>query len=98
MSAISKIPKLYITIFILLNILDCVTTYIGLKMGLLEANFMLSKLFSVNIFLGLAVKMGLSIVAILLLTMIKKLKLLKIINLVFVGVIVWNLATVLILK
>ena len=41
-------------IFILLNLFDAVTTYIGITTGKCdEANLILSKLFEMNIFLGL---------------------------------------------
>lgn len=91
----SEVKKL-IPIFILLNILDCITTYIGLQTGLIEANFLLSGLFTINVFLGLGAKMGLSIATILLLVALKKLKLLKVINIALGVVVLWNLSMILI--
>ena len=78
-------------IFILLNLLDSIITYIGITTGVCaEANILLASLFNQNIFLGLGVKMLLALgIAIL----IKKWKpnLFKILNIAFVVIVVWNL-------
>lgn len=82
--------------FLLLNILDCITTYIGLQSGLMEANFLLSGLFNLNIFLGLGAKMAVSGIVAFLLAKFNKLRLLKIINVAFAIIVIWNLSLILI--
>ena len=43
--------------FILLNLIDAITTYIGLTTGKYdEANLILNNLFEINIYLGLGIK------------------------------------------
>ena len=78
-------------IFLLLNLLDSIITYIGITTGVCEeANILLASLFNQNIFLGLGVKMLLALgIAII----IKKWKpnLFKILNIAFVVIVVWNL-------
>lgn len=83
-------------LFILLNLLDCISTYFGLKLGLSEGNFLLGKLFSQNIWLGLAVKMFLSLVVLAVLYFIDKLYLLKIINYVLGVIVALNIIYVII--
>ena len=77
-------------IFILLNLLDSLLTYLGITLGKCEeANILLANLFSKNIFLGLGVKMLLALgIAIL----IKKWKpnLFKILNFIFILIVIWN--------
>lgn len=53
--------------FLLLNLIDAVTTYIGLTTGKCdEANLILNNLFEINIYLGLGIKIILAcIIAIL---------------------------------
>lgn len=84
-------------IFILLNLLDALLTYLGITSGKCEeANILLANLFSKNIFLGLGVKMLLALgIAIL----IKKWKpnLFKILNIAFIVIVVWNILLNLIL-
>ena len=78
-------------IFILLNLLDSIITYIGITTGVCEeANLLLASLFKQNIFLGLGVKM---LLAIILALVIRKWKpnLFKILNIAFVVIVVWNL-------
>ena len=78
-------------IFILLNILDCLLTYIGITTNkATELNLLLSKFFEKNIFLGLGIKM---LLAIILALVIRKWKpnLFKILNIAFVVIVVWNL-------
>lgn len=82
-------------LFILLNFIDAITTYIGLTTGKCEeANLILSKLFEINIYLGLSIKMTL---AILIAYFIKKYKpkLFKILNVIFTVIIFWNLILIL---
>lgn len=78
-------------IFILLNLLDCILTYIGITTNkATELNLLLGKLFEINIFLGLGVKILLALgIAIL----IKKWKpkLFLILNIAFAIIVVWNL-------
>ena len=77
--------------FILLNLFDAITTYIGLTTGKCdEANLILNNLFEVSIYLGLSVKM---ILAVLIAVLIKKYKpkLFKILNAIFIVIIFWNL-------
>ena len=77
-------------IFLLLNLLDSIITYIGITTGVCEeANILLASLFNQNIFLGLGVKMLLALgIAIL----IKKWKpnLFKILNVIFIVIVLWN--------
>lgn len=77
-------------IFILLNLLDSIITYIGITIGVCEeANILLASLYNQNIFLGLGVKMLLALgIAII----IKKWKpnLFKILNLIFILIVIWN--------
>lgn len=84
--------KKLIIIFIILNLLDCITTFIGLKMGLMEANLFLGFFMKHSIILGLAVKMALAGGVVLLLHLIKKMKLLKIVNIAFTVIVCWNVA------
>ena len=78
-------------LFLILNILDCVTTYIGIQSGLSEGNILLSFLFNYNIYLGLIVKMLLAGGVVLLLHLLKKQHLYKIINIAFAAIVVWNI-------
>lgn len=91
-------PKL---MFIILNILDCVTTEIGLRSGLYEANSFMRALFSIDYGLGYFVKMLLALVVVIVLTLWQKEHLFKILNIAFTVVvisnIVWTLIAVLIL-
>ena len=78
-------------IFILLNLLDSLLTYLGITSGKCEeGNILLHKLFEKNIFLGLGIKM---LLAIILALVIRKWKpnLFKILNIAFVVIVVWNL-------
>lgn len=76
--------------FLILNILDCVTTYIGIKSGLSEGNILLSFLFNYNIYLGLIVKMILAGGVVLLLHLLKKQHLYKVLNIAFSAIVIWN--------
>ena len=84
-------------IFLLLNLLDSIITYIGITTGVCEeANILLASLFNQNIFLGLGVKMLLALgIAIL----IKKWKpnLFKILNSIFILIVIWNFVLVIVL-
>ena len=78
-------------IFILLNLLDSLLTYLGITLGKCEeGNILFHKLFEENIFLGLGIKM---LLAIILALVIRKWKpnLFKILNIAFIVIIVWNL-------
>ena len=78
-------------IFILLNLLDSLLTYLGITSGKCEeGNILLQKLFERNIFLGLGIKM---LLAVILALVIRKWKpnLFKILNIAFVVIVVWNL-------
>ena len=78
-------------IFILLNLLDSLLTYLGITSGKCEeGNILFQKFFEINIFLGLGVKM---LLAIILALVIRKWKpnLFKILNIAFVVIVVWNL-------
>ena len=77
-------------IFLILNILDCITTFIGIKCGLSEGNFLLSFLFNYNLFLGLCVKMILAGGVVLLLHLLKKQHLYKALNIAFAAIVIWN--------
>ena len=86
--------KKTVILFIVLNLLDCVTTYIGIQSGLSEGNILLSFLFDYNLFLGLIVKMILAGGVVLLLGLFKKIKLLKIINIAFIIIVCWNIVMI----
>ena len=78
-------------LFILLNLLDALLTYLGIALGKCEeGNILFQKFFEKNIFLGLGVKM---LLAIILALVIRKWKpnLFKILNIAFVVIVVWNL-------
>ena len=79
-----------VILFIILNILDCATTYAALEFGLLEGNPIMSKLFDINIFFGFAVKMLVILLAGLYCVIAKKPKLLKLLNLIVGGVVIYN--------
>lgn len=83
-------------IFFILNLLDCISTFIGIKLGLSEGNFLLGKLFDINIWLGLAVKMLLCIVIVVVLYFIDKLHLLLIINWAFLAIVLWNVGCIIV--
>lgn len=76
--------------FLILNLLDCVTTYIGIQIGLSEGNFLLNFLFNYNIYLGLSVKMTLAGGVMLLLHLLKKQYLYKALNIAFSVIVIWN--------
>ena len=78
-------------LFIILNLLDSLLTYLGITLGKCEeGNILFHKLFEKNIFLGLGIKM---LLAIILALVIRKWKpnLFKILNIAFIVIIVWNL-------
>lgn len=78
-------------IFIFLNLLDAIITYIGLVTGKCdEANLIFNNLFEINIYLGLSIKMILAVLIAVLLTKYKP-KLFKILNIIFTIIVVWNL-------
>ena len=80
--------------FILLNLLDAITTYIGITTGKCdEANLMLNNLFEINIYLGLGIKMMLVILIAILVNKYKP-KLFKILNPIFTVIILWNLTLI----
>ena len=91
-------PKL---MFIILNILDCVTTEIGLRVGLYEANSFMRSLFSIDHGLGYFIKMMLALTVVIVLTLWHKEHLFKILNIGFsivvISNIIWILVAVLIL-
>lgn len=78
-------------LFLILNILDCVTTYIGVTQGLSEGNILLSWLFEINIYLGLTIKM---ILAIIIALLINK-KYFKPLNIIFSVIVIWNILMIL---
>lgn len=86
--------KKSVILFIILNILDCITTYIGIKCGLLEGNILLRYFFDFNIYFGLLIKMLLAGGIVLLLGLFKKIKLLKIINIAFIIIVCWNIVMI----
>ena len=74
-------------IFIFLNLIDAITTYIGLTTGKCdEANLILSNLFEINIYLGLGIKMILAVVIAILVNKYKP-KLFKILNISFLVIV-----------
>ena len=84
-------------IFILLNLLDALLTYLGITSGKCEeGNILFQKFFEKNIFLGLGIKM---LLAIILALVIRKWKpnLFKILNIAFIVIVVWNILLNLIL-
>lgn len=78
--------------FLILNLLDCITTYIGITNGLSEGNILLVYLFDINIWLGLGVKM---ILAIIIALVINK-KYFKSLNIAFAIIVVWNILLILV--
>ena len=75
-------------IFILLNLLDALLTYLGITSGKCEeGNILLQKFFEKNIFLGLGIKM---LLAIILALVIRKWKpnLFKILNIAFAIIVI----------
>lgn len=88
--------KKLIIIFIILNLLDCITTYIGISNGLVEANLLLGYFMEYSVILGLAIKMLLAIVIVGLLKTFNKVKLLKAVNIAFCMIVVWNATMLLI--
>ena len=77
-------------IFILLNLLDSLLTYLGIASGKCkEGNILFQKIFEENIFLGLGIKM---LLAIILALVIRKWKpnLFKILNFIFILIVIWN--------
>ena len=81
-------------LFILLNLIDAITTYIGLITGKCdEANLILGNLFEINIFLGLGIKMILAVLIAILVNKYKP-KLFKILNIIFTVIIFWNLTLI----
>ena len=82
-------------IFVLLNLFDAITTYIGITTGKCdEANLILSNLFEINIYLGLSTKMILAVLIAILVNKYKP-KLFKILNVIFTLIIFWNLILIL---
>ena len=81
---------------IILNVLDCATTYAALEFGLLEGNPIMSKLFDINIFFGFGVKMLVITLAGLLCVLLKKKKLLKVLNWIISIIVIYNLINILI--
>lgn len=78
-------------LFILLNLIDAIATYIGLTTGKCdEVNLILSNLFEINIYLGLSVKMILAVLIAILVNKYKP-KLFKILNAIFIIIVFWNL-------
>lgn len=82
--------KKTVILFLILNILDCVTTFIGIKCGLSEGNILLSFLFNYNLYLGLIVKMILAGGVVSLLHLLKKQHLYKALNIAFGAIVIWN--------
>ena len=80
--------KHFIT-FIVLNLLDCITTFIGIRYGLAEANILLASLFKHSIWLGLGVKMLLAL-AIGFLVFKKRINLFKPLNIAFIIIVLLN--------
>ena len=75
-------------IFILLNLLDSLLTYLGITLGKCEeGNILFHKLFEKNIFLGLGIKM---LLAVILALVIRKWKpnLFKILNIAFAIIVI----------
>lgn len=82
--------KKLVILFIILNLLYCITTYIGITQGLIEGNALLSFLFNYNIYLGLIIKMILAGAVILLLHLLKNNHLYKALNIAFTAIVIWN--------
>lgn len=81
-------------VFILLNLLDSITTYIGVTNGLTEGNVLLSYLLDINLYFGLGVKMLLAIIIALLINKFKK-TLFHPLNIAFGVIVVWNFLLIL---
>lgn len=82
---------------IILNLLDCITTYFALELGLVEANPIMQYLFDIDILLGFCVKMLVIILAGLLCILLKKEKLLKVLNWIVGIIVIYNLINILII-
>ena len=94
MMAILSMLKWNTANFIFLNLIDAITTYIGITTGKCdEANLILSNLFEINICLGLSVKMILAVLIAILVNKYKP-KLFKILNVIFMVIIFWNLTLI----
>lgn len=93
----SKWEKSATLMFVVLNVLDCISTFFALKLGLKEGNPILRGLFEKNILLGFAAKMLVCSIALLLCKVFDKMKLLKLINIMIAIVVSINFLWVLII-
>jgi hypothetical protein len=83
--------------FLILNLLDCLSTYVALSLGCVEANIFMRSLIDVNSILGYSIKMFLSVLTIIILHLIHKEHLIKILNYCFACVVLFNVFNCLIM-
>ena len=77
-------------IFVILNLLDCISTFFALKFGLVEVNPLMRYFFNINVFYGFAIKMLVCLFVVFLCKRFNLLILLRIFNVVFVAVVMHN--------
>lgn len=82
--------------FIITQIFDIILTFIGIKyLNITEGNIIYNSLFKINIWLGLLIKLILSIICIFIINKFFS-NLWIIINIIFTIIIIWNLILIII--
>ena len=82
--------------FIIIQIFDIILTFIGVKyLNITEGNIIYNSLFKINIWLGLLIKLILSIICIFIINKFFS-NLWIIINIIFTIIIIWNLILIII--
>src|SRR5262245_53891427 len=90
-----EFPAPSLTIFVALQVLDVLTTLIGLQVGAHEASFFISRLMSVGTVAALLIAKILAVVVVLLALKFKRSRVIVFLNYWLAAVVTWNLVTIL---
>ena len=88
------IPNRVIVVFVALQLLDVLTTMLGLRVGAHEGNYLVAQFMHWGPALGLLIAKFLGFVLLLLAFAVGKLRLLRLLNLWFLCIVGWNLAII----
>ena len=83
-----------VSIFLCLQILDIISTLMGLRMGASEANYFVAKLLQLGPFTGLVVVKVVACILAAYALRLRRERLLRLVNFWFVAVITWNIVII----
>lgn len=83
-----------ILVFVCLQALDVITTLLGLRLGAQEANFFISRLMDFGPATGLLLAKLAGLVIVAMVFLLRKFRLIRLLNLWFAGIVTWNLVMI----